>query len=198
MAQGIAVNAEDPEPKLPDEEVAEGEEGQNKTAEFVAKDPMAQYNWRQKHNKMVKDKKGKYHQKIIGNGLSKEVWNEESEDYESSFKAYVRQQNEKKGDDDNMFVFDLEGGKDNELVMNKNNTKVMWTLAICALVGGVVAGFMIRYLMRVYFPEEEQAPIINHASVRTTEVSEKESPVKPDTERESFPMRSTKASFELS
>lgn len=46
MAQGIAVNAEDPEPKLLDEEVAEGEEGQNKTAEFVAKDPMAQYNWR--------------------------------------------------------------------------------------------------------------------------------------------------------
>lgn len=53
-----------------------------------------------------------------------------------------------------MFMFEYEG-KDQELVMNKNNSKVMWTLAICALFGGIVAGFIIRFMIRRFFPEEE-------------------------------------------
>ena len=158
---------------------------------------------------MVRDKKGKYHQKVIGTGLSKEVWNEDTEDYESSFKAYVRQQKEN-AEDKSMFIFEMEG-KDDELVMNRNNSKVMWTLAICALFGGLIAGLMIRFLIRKYFPEEEQSKPIIPASVRSSiaPASVRSSAVKSfrtsevkvkrgDTERESFPGRSTKASFELS
>jgi len=61
-----------------------------------------------------------------------------------------------------MFEFETYG-EDKELVMTRNNSKVFMTLCICALIGGIVAGFIIRYLMRKFFPEDkvETSPIIS-------------------------------------
>lgn len=112
-----------------------------------------------------------------------------------------------------MFMFEMDE-KDDELVMNRNNSKVMWTLCICAFFGALLAGLMIRYLMRKFFPEEDQArPIISRESstiprlstfslARSSVMSEitptHKKIERSDTERDSFPRRSTKASFELS
>lgn len=38
--------------------------------------------------------------------------------------------------------------------MTKNNNKVLMTLCFCALLGGIVAALIIRYLMNKYFPED--------------------------------------------
>lgn len=91
-------------------------------------------------------------QQIVRHGIHRDVWNEETKEYESSFKAYVRQQAEK-DDDSGMFNFETYG-HDKELVMTRNNNKVFMTLCLCALVGGVVAAVIIRYLMQKYFPED--------------------------------------------
>lgn len=61
-----------------------------------------------------------------------------------------------------MFEFETYG-EDKELVMTKNNSKVFMTLCFCALIGGIVAGLIIRYLMRKFFPEEENSPIITQS-----------------------------------
>lgn len=55
-----------------------------------------------------------------------------------------------------MFSFKYDGKEKDDLMLTKNNTKVFITLGICALIGGIIAGLLIRFLMRKFFPEDEE------------------------------------------
>lgn len=82
------------------------------------------------------------------------MWNDKTEQFETSFRAYIRHETEDK-DEKSMFEFDFKPGE-NDVVMTSENHKVFVVLGVCALMGGIVAGFIIRYLMRMYFPAQEE------------------------------------------
>lgn len=88
-----------------------------------------------------------------------------------------------------MFEFET-FGEDKELVMTRNNSKVMMTLAVCALFGGIIAGLIIRYLMRRFFPQDlvEQSPMISQKSgkVSTSQLSRLSKATTCDTSRETM------------
>ena len=64
-----------------------------------------------------------------------------------------------------MFSFKYDGKEKDDLMLTKNNTKVLVTLAICALIGGIIAGLLIRFLMRKFFPsDEEEQPMFQGTS----------------------------------
>ena len=56
-----------------------------------------------------------------------------------------------------MFEFEFTGATNSgDVVMTDKNYNVVVALAVCALIGGLVAGLIIRYMMRTYFPMEEK------------------------------------------
>ena len=214
MQQGIAVNLETPEPSAEASQNAtskarkhssnisetskesDTKESQNaEGSEDDSSDPSLQSeDQTDKNSKRKGNNHQKHKQHIIGQGIHKEVWNEKTGEYESSFKAYLRQQNEK---EENQSVFEFETyGENKELVMTRNNSKVLMTLCLCALVGGIVAGLIIRFLMRKFFPTdypEEKGPIIRKSLPGKDFNSSK---VTYDTEN-SNGIRSTRTDLEL-
>ena len=59
-----------------------------------------------------------------------------------------------------MFEFEFVGADKGDIAMTKDNKGVFIALGVCALLGGLVAGFIIRYLMKTYFPVEEKQILV--------------------------------------
>lgn len=86
--------------------------------------------------------------------MHQQVWNDKEHQYESSFKSFVRNQQDKKHDQ-NWLGLNLYGD-DKELVMTGDNYHHYLYLCLLAFIGGIIAGIIIRCMSRHFFPQVEE------------------------------------------